>query len=1112
MSVISSNTSLLDERVFVRALYPFESKEDSSLSFEEGDIIRVLTKLESGWWDGLLYGRRGWFPSNFVEPIELVESREGERSTSRQRFPVTLQHETSSSSQGDCGTNGSMSPYWIPQATDDGIIYYYNTRTGAVQHDIPIDLAPVTSNSTVRQVSGGLHPPTLGRGHSGDAETSSSALSSDNRSTLGFMASNQNWKNVSDGEDNVENSQDIPMIADGDGKILLFSVPERRNTLEPPMTPSIDLTDDISEHQFDPPQRKKSLASEPSVFVRGQSDALPVLLDWSTRLATALGALRQAMLSRRKDQYENLCDAIRLIICDIFHGLGMANMLSETSDLASTPNTTNSATLTLWRNQFRRILASLSKLMLSSHAASNPWAVPEALEKLSSDVAELTAIVDAFLLHIRQTTDVELKITRKTPVMLSLLTTGGSWRDNGLVQDDGNTLEQEHRRSQMIPLSAELPQLLEEPVEQVVARLRTCRSKAGTLSTKSSVVDCEKVQIAWLETLTALRPVQQLCERVDLSPLSPDPAKSDLPRSPTIADFLATKQQIYDLTKQRMMDLQELTRSNVMANEALFRDAVTALTISFGSFDGTLRSTMMHMEFMVQEYLTKYSLEPPRTPTSGVMLESPFRAPKLRQLLGEDVPESPTDSRRPSLTTKTPFAARSEGTDALAGSPSSPVKTPTPWFLDHDLEHELVYDHKGNIKGGTLLALVERLTRHDFLDSTYNSTFLLTYKSFTTAEELSRILMQRFVIPPPEGLTSEQLQLWVEKKQQPIKLRVFNIFKSWMESFFMEPQTQETVDWLNRLNEFAVTQMAPVLPGVPVLTKLIDMRIEQGDVPFRKMTLNLTTPMPPPIIPKNSKRLRLLEIDPLEMARQLTIMESTLYNRIKPVECLNKLWSQPDANTENIKAMIFNSNRLTMWTAEVILAQEEIKRRVQIIKHLIQVVRRLRELNNFSTLTAIVSGLNSAPIHRLRRTWTQVPNRHLQVLESQNDLINSAKNFSTYREALHSQSPPCVPFLGVYLTDLTFIDEGNPHLIHHKGRALISFAKRQKTAEVIREIQQYQHVPYALQPLPDVQNFIMQCLDLTRGMAEMWELSLLREPREREDEKIARLLQESGFL
>lgn len=36
----------------VRAIYSYYSEEKSSLSFRKGDVINVLAKLESGWWDG----------------------------------------------------------------------------------------------------------------------------------------------------------------------------------------------------------------------------------------------------------------------------------------------------------------------------------------------------------------------------------------------------------------------------------------------------------------------------------------------------------------------------------------------------------------------------------------------------------------------------------------------------------------------------------------------------------------------------------------------------------------------------------------------------------------------------------------------------------------------------------------------------------------------------------------------------------------------------------------------------------------------------------------------------------------------------------------------------
>jgi son of sevenless-like protein len=59
---------------FCRAKYDYQSADDASLSFRRGDIIEVLTRLETGWWDGLLGEDRGWFPSNYVDIISDEEA------------------------------------------------------------------------------------------------------------------------------------------------------------------------------------------------------------------------------------------------------------------------------------------------------------------------------------------------------------------------------------------------------------------------------------------------------------------------------------------------------------------------------------------------------------------------------------------------------------------------------------------------------------------------------------------------------------------------------------------------------------------------------------------------------------------------------------------------------------------------------------------------------------------------------------------------------------------------------------------------------------------------------------------------------------------------------
>jgi son of sevenless-like protein len=153
-------------------------------------------------------------------------------------------------------------------------------------------------------------------------------------------------------------------------------------------------------------------------------------------------------------------------------------------------------------------------------------------------------------------------------------------------------------------------------------------------------------------------------------------------------------------------------------------------------------------------------------------------------------------------------------------------------------------------------------------------------------------------------------------------------------------------------------------------------------------------------------------------------------------------------------------------------------------------------------LTSIISALGTAPIHRLKRTWDQVPQRILTTLEQMRTLMGSTKNFGEYRERLHQANPPCIPFFGVYLTDLTFIEDGIPSVIKNTG--MINFAKRAKTAEVIRDIQQYQNVPYPLQPVSELQDYILNNMQAAGDVHEMYERSLAVEPREREDEKIVR--------
>lgn len=74
-------------------------------------------------------------------------------------------------------------------------------------------------------------------------------------------------------------------------------------------------------------------------------------------------------------------------------------------------------------------------------------------------------------------------------------------------------------------------------------------------------------------------------------------------------------------------------------------------------------------------------------------------------------------------------------------------------------------------------------------------------------------------------------------------------------------------------------------------------------------------------------------------------------------------------------------------------------------------LQNCRGLNNFATLTSIISALGAIPIARLKRTWNQVPLRTQGMLERMRRLVAGAKNFDKYREALQAANLPCISLL-----------------------------------------------------------------------------------------------------
>jgi hypothetical protein len=67
--------------VRVRAVYDYTPQSENELSMREGDVIRVLGKINNDWWEGEIEGRKGFvgiFPANYVEVLPPLTHRSAE--------------------------------------------------------------------------------------------------------------------------------------------------------------------------------------------------------------------------------------------------------------------------------------------------------------------------------------------------------------------------------------------------------------------------------------------------------------------------------------------------------------------------------------------------------------------------------------------------------------------------------------------------------------------------------------------------------------------------------------------------------------------------------------------------------------------------------------------------------------------------------------------------------------------------------------------------------------------------------------------------------------------------------------------------------------------------
>ncbi|XP_071155207.1 rap guanine nucleotide exchange factor 1-like isoform X15 [Mytilus edulis] len=388
------------------------------------------------------------------------------------------------------------------------------------------------------------------------------------------------------------------------------------------------------------------------------------------------------------------------------------------------------------------------------------------------------------------------------------------------------------------------------------------------------------------------------------------------------------------------------------------------------------------------------------------------------------------------------------------------------------------------IRGGSVDAMIvhasavnrngsesESVNQEDFL---FQEAFLTTYRTFITPTELMDKLLYRF----------QKFHHAPDKKKKvagngfALLIRIIDEVRA---NELAENTTKKIMDLVFELLCQGDLMLAKILRKK--IIEKCESKQTTADI-FPSMTIMSS-------ISLQTSPSDMLHVKSHDIAEQMTLIDAELFHKIEIPEVL--LWAkeQSEEQSPNLTTFTEHFNKMSYWVRTRILTQEEAKDREKYFMKFIKVMRHLRKLNNFNSYLAILSAVDSAPIRRLE--W-QRPN--LEVLKEFCQLIDSSGSFRAYRHALAETEPPCIPYIGLILQDLTFINIGNQDFLQDGN---INFAKRWQQFHILDSMRRFKKDKYEMKKserILSVFNNFDDCL----SEESLWQISEKIKPRGKKKE------------
>lgn len=315
--------------------------------------------------------------------------------------------------------------------------------------------------------------------------------------------------------------------------------------------------------------------------------------------------------------------------------------------------------------------------------------------------------------------------------------------------------------------------------------------------------------------------------------------------------------------------------------------------------------------------------------------------------------------------------------------------------------------------------------------------FFMSYRSFCTYEDIFNLL-------------SNRLDTAIQKGDRVTPEKISNILIFWLK--MRKPIFDEFNDpkLFEKMNSF-ISRLRNPQKVKEYLTAEIQ---SYPKPPSLSYNLNLIV----------KKHFSTMKVETL--AEQICLVDHYLLGSIPPQEFENQNWNKVidgENGAPNITRITQRFNTLSTWIVYSIITCDSSKERTKRLSRYVSLMENLQQKNNFFTSRAIFAALKSVPIINLKKKGhIGINEKKENKIEEIGKLFNN-KNGAAYRASVRlcfETNSPCIPFIGVYLQDLTFIGDGNKD---NFSNGMINMKKRTLWVKSMMIIQKFQELKYDYQ-------------------------------------------------